>query len=107
MRKLFFGGNWKSNNTLKQTQDLVTTVIDQLEFDPAKVDVVVAPIALHMVTVNFTKKNEHVSVACQNCSPFGLGAYTGEITAEQLKDMNFEWVIIGHSERRSHFQENN
>ena len=38
MRKLFFGGNWKCNNTLVQTQDLITSVLDKLEFDPEKVD---------------------------------------------------------------------
>ena len=55
----------------------------------------------------FTKKNQHIQVAAQNISPFGFGAYTGEVTAEQLRDMNFEWVIIGHSERRTHFAEDN
>ena len=65
---------------------------------------VVAPVYLHLVTVTFTKKNEHVKVAAQNCSPYGFGAYTGEVTVEQLKEFNVWWVIIGHSERRSHFE---
>jgi len=51
----------------------------------------------------FTKKNQHVEVAAQNCSQFSYGAYTGEVTAEQLKDINVSWVILGHSERRTHF----
>jgi triosephosphate isomerase len=55
----------------------------------------------------YSKKNEHVKVAAQNCSKFKNGAYTGEISAEQLKDLNVEWVIIGHSERRQHFKESN
>lgn len=46
-------------------------------------------------------------VAAQNCSKFGCGAYTGEIAPEQLKEMKIEWVIIGHSERRTHFKETN
>lgn len=114
MRKLFFGGNWKCNNTLAQTQGLVSSLLDKLEFNPEHVgnwpstaDVVVAPIYLHLVTVMFTKKNQHIQVAAQNCSPFGFGAYTGEVTADQLKDINIEWVIIGHSERRTHFGETN
>lgn len=41
------------------------------------VDVVVAPIYLHLVTVMFTKKNQNVQVAAQNCSPYSFGAYTG------------------------------
>jgi triosephosphate isomerase len=55
----------------------------------------------------FTKKNQNIQVAAQNCSSFGFGAYTGEVTPEQLKDINIEWVIIGHSERRTHFGETN
>lgn len=48
-----------------------------------------------------------MQVAAQNCSKFGCGAYTGEISAEQLKDMNLNWIILGHSERRTHFKESN
>jgi triosephosphate isomerase len=66
---------------------------------------VVAPIYLHLVTVMFTKKNQHIQVAAQNCSAFSFGAYTGEVAAEHLKDINIPWVILGHSERRTHFGE--
>jgi triosephosphate isomerase len=53
----------------------------------------------------FTKKNQFIEVAAQNCSSNSFGAFTGEIAAEQLKDINVSWVIIGHSERRTHFGE--
>ena len=66
---------------------------------------VVAPVFLHLVTVAFTKKNQHIEVAAQNCSRFPKGAYTGEISADQIKDINISWVILGHSERRTHFHE--
>ena len=112
MRKVFIGGNWKSNNTLTTTQGLVTNIIDKLEFNENKVgnpftilDVIVAPIYLHLVTVQFTKKQPHVDVAAQNCSMHSFGAYTGEITPEHLLDINIKWVILGHSERRTHFGE--
>ena len=114
MRKVFIGGNWKCNNTLGQTKQLVESVIDKLEFNPERVgscililEVVVAPIYLHLVTVQFTKKHKDVQVAAQNCSKSSFGAFTGEIAAEHLKDMNLEWVILGHSERRTHFKETN
>jgi len=68
---------------------------------------VVAPIFLHLVTVTFTKKNPHIEVAAQNSSQFAYGAYTGEVTAEHLKDINISWVVLGHSERRTHFGETN
>jgi triosephosphate isomerase len=54
----------------------------------------------------FTRKNTHVQVAAQNCSANSFGAFTGEVTAEQLTDINVPWVILGHSERRTHFGEN-
>ena len=114
MRKVFMGGNWKCNNTLGQTKQLIEGVIDRLEFDPQRVgnrffilEVVVAPIYLHLVTVQFTKKQKDVQVAAQNCSKSSFGAFTGEIAAEHLKDINLEWVILGHSERRTHFKETN
>lgn len=46
LRRLFVGGNWKCNNTLAQTKDLVNGVLNKLNFDPAKVDVIVAPVSL-------------------------------------------------------------
>lgn len=83
-RKVFMGGNWKCNNTLVQTKNIVETVVDKLVFDPNRVgnylyylDVVVAPIFLHLFTVNYTKKNPAVQVAAQNCSKNACGAYTG------------------------------
>jgi len=69
------------------------------------VDVVVAPVYLHLVTVTFTKKNQAIEVAAQNCSAKGFGAFTGEVAAEQLRDINIGWVILGHSERRTLFGE--
>jgi triosephosphate isomerase len=68
---------------------------------------VVAPIYIHLLTVLTEKKNAHVEVAAQNCSRYGYGAYTGEVSAAQLEDLSVKWVIIGHSERRSHFKESN
>ena len=70
-------------------------------------DVVIAPIFLHLVTCQFTKKQQDVQVSAQNCSKFEKGAYTGEVAPDQLRDMNIPWVILGHSERRTHFKETN
>ena len=105
MRKLLIGGNWKCNNSLAQSQALVGSLLNKLEFNPNKVEVVVAPIYLHLVTVTFLKTNQDIQVAAQNCSAHSYGAFTGEVAAEQLVDMNIGWVILGHSERRTHFGE--
>jgi triosephosphate isomerase len=78
-KKLFVGGNWKSNNTVQQSKDLVTKVINNLKFDASKLDVVIAPPFLHIPAVQQALTNKDVQIAAQNSSVYGLGAYTGEI----------------------------
>ena len=48
-----------------------------------------------------TNRQAHYQVAAQNCSNYGLGAYTGEISAKHIADLGIQWVILGHSERRT------
>jgi len=45
--------------------------------------------------------NQNVKIAAQNSSNYGFGAYTGEVSPKHLKDAGLEWVILGHSERRT------
>eukprot|EP00331_Platyophrya_macrostoma_P015487 CAMPEP_0176475162 /NCGR_PEP_ID=MMETSP0127-20121128/43450_1 /TAXON_ID=938130 /ORGANISM="Platyophrya macrostoma, Strain WH" /LENGTH=257 /DNA_ID=CAMNT_0017870721 /DNA_START=27 /DNA_END=800 /DNA_ORIENTATION=- len=103
-RKLFIGGNWKSNNTLQQTKDLVRDVYNKLTFDENRVEVIASPVSLHICTVvaDLTSK---VQVAAQNCSDKAFGAFTGEISPLHIKDLGLKWVIIGHSERRQIYKE--
>lgn len=67
-------------------------------------EVVVAPPALYLLLAKEIAGNG-VEVAAQNAYDKGNGAYTGEISAQQLKDARIHWVILGHSERRSIFGE--
>lgn len=103
-RKLYVGGNWKSNGDLKFAKEHIENVINKLEFSPEKMEVMIAPIFIHLpLAKELTKPN--VIVAAQNISPFPKGAYTGEITAGQIKDLGLHCAIVGHSERRTHFLE--
>lgn len=104
--KFLIGGNWKSNNTLQESIALVNNTINNLKYDPSKVDVVIAPINLHIPAVQAALKNQDIKVAAQNSSNYGFGAYTGEVSAKHLKDAGLEWVILGHSERRTIIKEN-
>lgn len=73
----------------------------------ADVEVVVAPPYLYIDQVLSSLDGKRYSVAAQNAWARGPGAFTGEIAAEQLKDLGLSWVILGHSERRSLCGESN
>lgn len=103
-RKLFVGGNWKSNGTLKFVTEHIETVVNKLDFKADKVEVMVSPLFIHLSLAQGLL-DKKIILAAQNISPFAKGAYTGEIAAEHLKDLGVKWTIIGHSERRSHFTE--
>ena len=105
MRKLLVGGNWKQNGTLKFAYDFPQNVLNKIKFDNSKVEVVVAPSALHILQTKNSLSGSNVQVSAQNISQYKNGAYTGEISAEMLKDALINWVILGHSERRHVFGE--
>lgn len=103
-RKLIIGGNWKCNGTVQSTKDLVNEVLNKATFDQDKVEVLVAPISMHIASVK-ALLNPNIKVCGQNMSQTGKGAYTGEISGEQLKDFDVNWILIGHSERRKLYGE--
>ena len=67
-------------------------------------DLMILPGALHLSLVQAIV-NENVLVASQNVSATGEGAFTGEISADAIKDYRIDWVLIGHSERRNFYNE--
>lgn len=98
------GGNWKCNGNLAFAKSFPKEVLNNLKFDPKKVDVVVAPTALHLSTVQANTSN-NVNVATQNLSLTGDGAYTGEFSVGMIKDMGVNYTLTGHSERRTLYHE--
>jgi triosephosphate isomerase len=103
-RKLFVGGNWKSNGSLASVRDLVTNILNPAPFNFSKVDVAVSPMSIHIPLVQSILRPE-IHIASQNSSATNTGPYTGEISPESLKDLGLNWVILGHSERRSFYGE--
>lgn len=101
-RKMIVGGNWKCNlDTAK-----AAALVEQLNgMEVGNCEVYVAPVSIHIPMVLSTLKKEKAMVSAQNCGFTGMGAYTGEISADHLVDMSIEWVILGHSERRQYFKE--
>ncbi|KAJ6815206.1 triosephosphate isomerase, chloroplastic [Iris pallida] len=95
--KFFVGGNWKCNGTKDSISKLVTDLNGaKLEDD---VDVVVAPPFVYIDQVK-NSLTDRVEISGQNSWVGKGGAFTGEISAEQLVDIGCKWVILGHSERR-------
>jgi triosephosphate isomerase len=103
VRKPIVGGNWKSNSTLKASEKLCDA-LNAGDWDGSKVDVVLFPVALQVPSVTMWIKPE-MKVGLQNCSKTKNGAFTGEISVDMIKDQGIEWVLIGHSERRSLYGE--
>lgn len=95
--KFFVGGNWKCNGTQESIVKLVSELNDaKLEDD---VDVIVAPPALY---IDYVVKSlaPRIEVSAQNAWVGKGGAFTGEVSADQVKDIGCKWLITGHSERR-------
>ena len=106
MRKNIVAGNWKMNNDLAQTQELLADLKKQMVGEPAAT-VMVAPTYTNLYPAFEALKNTPIIVAAQNMHQNANGAYTGEISAAMLKSVGVETVILGHSERRAYFKESN
>ncbi|KAK7726394.1 triosephosphate isomerase [Botryosphaeria dothidea] len=101
-RQFFVGGNFKMNGTVQSIKDLVNN-LNNAQLDP-NVEVVIAPPALYLsLTREHLRKG--LEVAAQNVYDKPNGAFTGEISVDQLKDAGITWAILGHSERRVILQE--
>jgi len=104
MRKPFIAGNWKLNKTL----DEATALVEALKAAVADVDsveIMVAPPFTALSRVAELLQGTNIQLGAQNCYTEASGAFTGEISAELLKDTGCQCVIIGHSERRQLFDE--
>ncbi len=103
MRKKIIAGNWKMNMTPTEAVALCETLKNLVKNDD--VDVVYCVPAIDIVPVVNALKGSNVKVGAENMYFEEKGAFTGEISAAMLKDAGVEYVIIGHSERREYFKE--
>ena len=104
MRKKVIAGNWKMNKDINESQELISGIISGLGNDD-KCDVIVCPPFTSLHEVHSLIKNIRVKLGAQNMYFEDDGAYTGEISASMLKSVGCEFVILGHSERRTIFGE--
>ena len=102
-RKTIVAGNWKMNMTPSQAVKLVEELKPLVVSDT--VDVVYCVPAIDIVPVVEAVKGTNVEVGAENMYFEEKGAYTGEISAEMLVDAGVKYVVLGHSERRDYFKE--
>lgn len=103
-REYVIGGNWKSNGDIEFVNNFPGDTLNKAEYNADKMSVVIAPTDIHLHAAQKSIQN-NINVCSQDVSQFGTGAYTGNVTAGQMKDLGISWTLTGHSERRSLFHE--
>lgn len=103
LRKAVIAGNWKMNKTPEEAKVLINEIKPLIA--DAGCDVIACVPFVDLSVVLEAAKGSNLKVGAENCHWEEKGAYTGEISAQMLKSMNVEYVIIGHSERRQYFGE--
>ncbi len=105
MRKKIVAGNWKMNTLLKDGMELAKAVETLSREKSSDALVIIAPPYTHLSRVK--ELIENVKLCAQDCASEASGAFTGEISPAMLVSAGAEYVIIGHSERRTIFNEGN
>jgi triosephosphate isomerase len=103
-RRALIAGNWKMNQGTQAGRELARAIAARVA-DAPNADLVVSPPFTLLAAVASDLAGSGVEVAGQNMHEKDSGAFTGEISAEMLKDAGCRWVILGHSERRQYFGE--
>lgn len=107
MRKRIVAGNWKMNTNIAEGAELAKMVIDKKSTLNSDVELIVIPPFTHIKEVAKIVNGTSINVGAQNCAEWSKGAYTGEVAASMIKAVGATHVVIGHSERREYFKEDN
>jgi len=106
MRKKIVAGNWKMNMNLAEGYALAGSINEYFQNRTGQVtEVVLCPPFIHLPLLKDLLKESRVTYGAQNCSSEPSGAFTGEVSCEMIKSTGASYVIIGHSERRTYYNE--
>lgn len=103
MRKNIVAGNWKMHKTHTETLALLDEIVSKKQ--DTSTEIIVAPTYVNLKAATDKVTGKGITVAAQNMHQAEGGAFTGEIAASMLTDINVKTVILGHSERRAYFHE--
>ena len=102
-RRKITAGNWKMNVLPSQIEGFINELKEKVKND--NVDVIICPIFVSLPAAISACKGTNIKVGAQNMHWEEKGAFTGEVSPTMLKNLQVEYVIIGHSERRQYFAE--
>ncbi len=105
MRKKVIAGNWKMNNDLHGTVSLISDLKKELNGKNAEAEVIICPPFTSLETASTLLKDSVIKLGAQNMCFEESGAFTGEVSVSMLQSVGCEYVILGHSERRTIFNE--
>jgi len=103
-RKAIIAGNWKMNKTASEVKPFIDELKENISKPKACEIVVCTPAVMVPAMIKFGKEAK-VAAGAQDVSKYEKGAYTGEVSADQLADIGAKYCIVGHSERRQYHGE--
>lgn len=106
MRKTIVAGNWKMNMGLEEGLKFASSLDKHFRDNPkTNAEIILCPPFIHLAGISSVIKSGRILLGAQNCASEASGAYTGEVSAYMVKSTGAQYVIIGHSERRSYYNE--
>ena len=104
-RKKIVAGNWKMNTTLSEAMFLMDAILKSTNTSSDVVKIIIPPFPYLTSISSKIGEKEHFFLGAQNCHSKSHGAFTGEVSASMLQSVGCQYVLVGHSERRTYFNE--
>ena len=104
-KETFIVANWKMNLNFTIANDYMVKLNSFLKNEKININVIVCPQFLLLYFISNLKLNSNINLGAQNCHHIESGAFTGETSIKILEDMKCKYIITGHSERRTYYNE--